>query len=79
MIDHFQCHLVYSFPRPTFVKNILASLQELFRPHGTVRAEYIHDVDFTGWVDIPGIFFTFDTDVIDLMDEQFIEKIMYHF
>jgi len=78
MIDHFQCHLVHSFPRPTFVNSVLASLQDLFRPHGTVRAEYIHEVDFTHWGDIPSIFFTFDKEVINLMDDQFIEKVMYH-
>jgi hypothetical protein len=52
-------------------------LNTLFHPHGKVRAEPVPVVDLTRWGQVPTILFTFDSEVIQLMDPQFIEKVMF--
>ena len=82
LIRTFQYHLLFTFPQPTFLQEITTSLESIFPQDRSIRVER-QNVDFQQWPRFPSVLVTLEsyrgTDTLSIMDEHFIEKIMYHF
>jgi hypothetical protein len=82
LIAHFQYHLLFTFPQPTFLQEMTKSLETLFPQDKSIRVDR-QDTDFHDWPRLPSILFTIKSyhgeDVISITDEHFVEKVMHHF
>lgn len=82
LIRSFQYHHQFTFPQPTFLQEITASLETIFPSRGAIRVDR-QDAPFHQWPRFPSVLVTIKsyrgTDTLSITDECFIEKIMYHF
>lgn len=82
LLAHFQYHLLFTFPQPTFLPDITKCLELIFPGDRSVRVDR-QDADFHQWPRFPSVIVQIEsyrgTDTLSIMDEHFIEKIMHHF